>query len=342
LLSVFVIPAFFALAGTPTPPRSSEPGASGTIAEFDPVACARLAGPEQGLCGYGPFFSAAGAQSQVDPALLAAVAYVESGFAPDVIDCTRGSSAGALGLMQFMPGTAQSRGVDPCDPREAIFGAAVFLRQLHDQFGAWELAVAAYNAGPGAVQRAGGIPVNGETERYVPRVMEKWDQYRALFPRSVGDCPQGEPSGGTDPVREDHITEATRAMANAVIGCFGRDGRDVFCFSLREANGGKYEHPRGRACDFMIVAGGGVAEGAARARGQAMAEWVAQHAGDLHVLYVIWYRRIWRPSDGDVPWEQWDAYHGDSPHTDHVHVSVKLMPGDPPSARCPPSVQCSE
>ena len=341
VLLVFFVPAFFSLAGAPVRPRDEEPASSSTAVGFDPAVCARLPGAERHLCDYGPLFSLAGRESQVDPALLAAVAYVESGFAPDVINCTRASSAGALGLMQFMPGTAQAQGVDPCDPSDAIFGAAAYLRQNYEGLKDWELAVASYNAGGGAVRRAGGIPVNGETEHYVPRVMDKWDQYREIFPRAVGGCPEIEPSGSTDQIQDDHITQATRSMANAVIACFGRGGHPIGCYNPRTRNGGLYEHPRGRACDLMIT-GGGAAEGGDRARGQAMAEWVAAHAADLHVLYVIWYGRIWNASDGDVPWEKWDAYFGESPHTDHVHVSVELMPGDPADARCRPGIACSE
>lgn len=89
----------------------------------------------------------------------------------------------------------------------------------------------------------------------------------------------------------------------------------------------------------------GAAESAAggdRAWGRALAEWVAANAEALNVLYVIWWDRSWNPTDGNIPWEQWrnyetcknpctDPYTG---HYNHVHVSVKLMPGDPGSAHC--------
>lgn len=71
-----------------------------------------------------------------------------------------------------------------------------------------------------------------------------------------------------------------------------------------------------------------------------MAAWLQANAEQLNILYVIWYRRIWEPSMGDVPHEQWSPYSGASDHTDHVHASVRLMPGDPGWAECPHS-SCS-
>ena len=88
----------------------------------------------------------------IDPRLVAAVAFVESHFAADVIDCRRPSEDGALGIMQFMPDTAREVGVDPCDPEEAIPGGARYLLAQYREFGTWELALAAYNAGPQSVR----------------------------------------------------------------------------------------------------------------------------------------------------------------------------------------------
>ena len=115
---------------------------------------------------YAHLFNIAGARHGVDPRLLAAVAQVESGFNPSAV-----SRAGAQGLMQFMPGTAAGMGIDPLDPAQAVDGAARYLRQQLDRFGSVELALAAYNAGPGAVSRHGGIPPFAETQAYVPKVL---------------------------------------------------------------------------------------------------------------------------------------------------------------------------
>ncbi|MGY1689578.1 transglycosylase SLT domain-containing protein [Geodermatophilus sp. SYSU D01105] len=122
---------------------------------------------------YANLFSAAGARHGVDPALLAAVASQESGF-----DASAVSPAGAQGLMQFMPATAQGLGVDAFDPASAVDGAARYLRQLTDQFGSTDLALAAYNAGPGTVRRYGGIPPYAETQDYVRSVTSKAEAYR--------------------------------------------------------------------------------------------------------------------------------------------------------------------
>ena len=114
---------------------------------------------------YGGLFAAATAKYDLPRGLLAAVAKAESGFDSDAV-----SSAGARGLMQLMPATARGLGVDPFSPAEAVDGAARLLRSnLHD-FGSVPLALAAYNAGPGAVRRYGGVPPYAETQAYVAKV----------------------------------------------------------------------------------------------------------------------------------------------------------------------------
>jgi peptidoglycan DL-endopeptidase CwlO len=115
---------------------------------------------------YAELFNAAGAKYGVSPKLLAAVAKVESGYDPNAV-----SRAGAQGLMQLMPSTARGLGVsDAFDPAQAVQGAAKLLAANLKEFRSVPLALAAYNAGGGAVRRYGGIPPYSETQAYVPKV----------------------------------------------------------------------------------------------------------------------------------------------------------------------------
>ncbi|HET6792940.1 MAG TPA: transglycosylase SLT domain-containing protein [Acidimicrobiales bacterium] len=116
--------------------------------------------------GLASLFLSSAAKYGLSPTLLAAVAKVESGFDPNAV-----SPAGAVGLMQLMPSTAAGMGVDPTNPAQAVDGAARILSQNIAQFGSVPLAVAAYNAGAGAVTRYGGVPPYPETQQYVSRVM---------------------------------------------------------------------------------------------------------------------------------------------------------------------------
>lgn len=113
------------------------------------------------------FIQQAAASTGLSPALLKAVATVESGGNPAAV-----SSAGAIGVMQLMPQTADSLGVDPYNAGQNIMGGAEYLKSLLDTFhGDLPLAVAAYNAGPGAVDHFGGIPPYQQTQQYVQKVI---------------------------------------------------------------------------------------------------------------------------------------------------------------------------
>ena len=152
--------------GNPTVIRRVMPEAS-------PAAAPSAVGGSLAGVPYADLFARAATKHGVDPSLLAAVAKQESNF-----DTAARSPAGAQGLMQFMPATARGLGVDPMDPASAIDGAAKYLSTLTEQFGSTELALAAYNAGPGTVSRYGGIPPYPETQNYVRAVMSKAEAYR--------------------------------------------------------------------------------------------------------------------------------------------------------------------
>jgi soluble lytic murein transglycosylase-like protein len=111
----------------------------------------------------------AAAAANISPTLLAALVWQESRWNPQAV-----SPKGAMGLAQLMPATARYLGVNPADPVANLHGGARYLRQLLDQFdGNVEKALAAYNAGPGRVRSAGGIPAIAETRNYVTSIVRR-------------------------------------------------------------------------------------------------------------------------------------------------------------------------
>ncbi|HZV72948.1 MAG TPA: lytic transglycosylase domain-containing protein [Conexibacter sp.] len=150
-------------------------GAPGTPGAGTNVTAADTAGttPYDGLV------TASAQRYGVDPALLHGLIQQESGFDPSST-----SGAGAVGLCQLMPGTAASLGVsNPLDPAQSIDGGARYLRQQLDAFGGDpSLALAAYNAGSGAVRRYGGVPPYAETQAYVQKVLGYANAYRSSHP----------------------------------------------------------------------------------------------------------------------------------------------------------------
>ncbi|WP_442896909.1 lytic transglycosylase domain-containing protein [Erythrobacter sp.] len=115
----------------------------------------------------------------LSPALLEAVVWQESRWRANAV-----SHAGARGLAQLMPGTARDLGVDPDDPMQNLEGGARYLREQLDRFeGDLEKALAAYNAGPGRVIRAGGVPNILETKTYVAAIMGRLSDHSRPVPR---------------------------------------------------------------------------------------------------------------------------------------------------------------
>jgi soluble lytic murein transglycosylase-like protein len=117
-----------------------------------------------------PMIARHSGDQNLDPRLVRALIQAESGYNVKAV-----SNKGAIGLMQLMPGTACELNVNPYDPDQNIQGGTMYLRQMIDHFaGKVELAIAAYNAGPGAVEKHRGIPPFAETRDYVKRVLALW------------------------------------------------------------------------------------------------------------------------------------------------------------------------
>ena len=131
-------------------------------------------------------FVSASLRYGVSAELLKAVCLAESAMNP-----AAKSYKGAMGLMQLMPGTAQGLGVsDPWDPDQNIDGGARYIKQMLDEFhDNTRHAVAAYHAGPGNVQKYGGIPPFETTQVYVERVMRFYDHF--LYTRPIGETNPG-------------------------------------------------------------------------------------------------------------------------------------------------------
>jgi len=131
--------------------------------------------PTQASSVNDPDLKNAARDADLSPALVAAVAWRESNFRSD-----RTSRAGAKGEMQLMPATARDIGVDPAKPDENLRGGAAYLRRLLDHYqGDLTRALAAYNAGPGAVDRYSGAPPYKETEAYVDAIMSRLSEMAA-------------------------------------------------------------------------------------------------------------------------------------------------------------------
>lgn len=145
-----------------------------------------------------------------DPDLAEAVAFVESGLGK-----RQESGAGALGIMQLMPGTASDLGVaDRCDPASNTRGGVRYLKSLYDQFQDPLLMLAAYNAGSGRVYEKSGIPEFDETAKYVVKVMNRWKlsaKVKSSNPRAIPaaaqDAPQPESATTISQWKDNHVIE---------------------------------------------------------------------------------------------------------------------------------------
>jgi soluble lytic murein transglycosylase-like protein len=179
LAALAVIAVGSAAAATLVPPTSARPPARPRVAlqpqmRFEAAAPVRRVGRCPFPTELRPAFEAAARDTNLPPALLYAVAKVESNLRQDVI-----SESGARGLLQLLPSTGAMLALDIDEPHANVLAGARYLREMMRRFDSSDLALAAYNAGPTAVARAGGAPTGGVVS-YVANVTALW--------RSVAGC----------------------------------------------------------------------------------------------------------------------------------------------------------
>jgi hypothetical protein len=179
----------------PTPQQTPQPAQPGPRSQRSPDQPGVWTAAQQGIRSQ----VAAAAQRQGVPVPLAlALARHESNFTPQAR-----SGKGAIGVMQLMPATAKSLGVNPQDTAQNITGGVAYLKQQLDRFGSPTLAVAAYNAGPGRVQKAQGVPRIAETQAFVQRVLGSMPvEQQAATPDMTRFALQEGPSGAALPMAD--------------------------------------------------------------------------------------------------------------------------------------------
>ncbi|WP_162933880.1 lytic transglycosylase domain-containing protein [Actinomyces lilanjuaniae] len=282
------------------------------------------------------------------------------------------SGAGAQGLSQFMPDTWETYGVDgdgdgtadPFNGHDAIASQANYMCTLAASMrealtngvdgDLVDLALAAYNAGPGAVLNHHGVPPYSETQHYVTTIKEAMPTYTVTHASaSASDAQQSaddlvdtspvdagafapEMMSQPDPTPGAHgtarVTPRMGALINDVMTNYSQIVNDaLYCWDAHTYNPTS-DHPKGRACDIPFYGCSANPDRSADpltglAAGNAAANWMVANASTYGVHYVIWDGRIWYASTGK--WEPYDGAGGlynpsdcTGGHYDHIHVSV--------------------
>lgn len=144
----------------------------------------------------------------VDPAIALSIARTESGFRHEAR-----SSHGAVGVFQLMPSTARRMGLNPYSLNDNIKGGIMYYKKMYNMFGSVELALAAYNAGPGNVKKYNAIPPFGETRRFVSKIMTDVNRQRVTPDPIVAKVKQGtysaqKPAGVIKPASAPKLIDA--------------------------------------------------------------------------------------------------------------------------------------
>lgn len=284
------------------------------------------------------------------------------------------SSQGAQGLAQFLPSTWAAHGVDgdgdgtadPFNGHDAIASQAAYMCALaetirgllaagHVAGDPLDLTLAAYNAGPVAVEEAGGIPVNGETELYVPAIRQAMSTYTVTYASGAAAAPAQasadrlldtapvdisafapEVMSLPDPTPGAHgtalVTPRMNALITDVMATYPQIvNSSLYCWDAHTFNPSS-DHPRGRACDIPFYGCAASPERSADpstglAAGNAAANWIVANASTYGVHYVIWNGQEWDARTGR--WAPYDGAGGlydpqdcSGGHYDHIHVSV--------------------
>ena len=194
---------------------------------------------------YGELAASYARRYGLDPEIFVRQMMQESGLNPDAV-----SPKGAVGIAQIMPGTARDPGygvtpvTDPTDPEEALRFGAEYMRAMLDKYGDYGLALAAYNAGPGAVDEAGGIPPFQETQNYVASILGGTMQ---------PDVPGGLSMGvsGTMPSEELMLgttqDEDRNALLDSILGRFNPENQEEQASALARFSGINAQGPSSAA-----------------------------------------------------------------------------------------------